>query len=500
MAKIQITEGTWNDECTTELNLTNAHALQPEKGFDKVITYGEKRHLMTFLTAGATNGAFTVARTTEAYKTRIPAVPSGELIDGKAWKYHIMGRIQRASEILGSATVGTATAGTTSTGGFFQLKMKDNYIQPDMVVAFYNGKMARVQGKPRKAPGYFLYGFQCFPGDTFSWTTWIAPQQGRKTAFGGYSMHGERSLRGFGRTHYPDSYINHMTIQRKGAAITGDANAERVLWYMVEGKKNSRGWIYWTEEQNRAQFLLEDEFQKWWGPSTMKDANGNLLNSPSMIDPETGMPIIAGDGMIPQIRGANDLESSGIGGVAVWDDFSDLVREAKKHIIDDGGNRLLYFVTGADGIENAHVQARTHAKEYYNFTQQVGTDPKNLIIGYNFVGFNIQGTTCLFVENPMMDDEAKFPKKLSNGRLAMSNTYYLVDGSVNGKGRPNIEIRTRGRKGVNRNMVYFYENGMTGDGEAKASVDGKEFQMLKENMFTIYNTKSSGIIEPSPNA
>jgi len=55
--KIKIVEGTWGDECTTQLNVTNASMLAPDAGYDKVIMYAEPRQLMTFLTAGATNGA-----------------------------------------------------------------------------------------------------------------------------------------------------------------------------------------------------------------------------------------------------------------------------------------------------------------------------------------------------------------------------------------------------------------------------------------------------------
>ncbi len=503
MAKIKIVEGTWNDECTTELNLTNAHALFPDKGYDKVIMYAEKRHLMTFLTAGATNGAFTVARTTKAYKTRIPMVPTGELIDGKAWKYHIMGRIQRSCEILGTAAIGTPTAATTSVGGYFTLKLKDNYLQPDMVALFYNRKMARVQGQPRKGPGYYIYNFQCFPGDTFSWDTWVGPQLGTKTLFGGYTSHGERSLRGYGRTHYPDAYINHMTIQRKGAAITGDANAEKVLWYVLEGE-DSKGWIYWIEAQSRAQFLLEDEFNKWNGRSTMKDSEGNLLSTPSMIDPETGMPIVSGDGLIPQIEGANDIEASGTNGEAVWDDFSDLVREVMKHSNSEGG-QIFYCVTGQDGLDNIHTQALAYGKASLNLTQMITQDGSiggaSPAIGFNFQALNIQGNTVYFVVNPALDDDEKYPRRLTgSGKLASSMTYYLVDASRNDTGRPNIEIRTRGRRGVNRNLVYFYLNGMTGEGTPQTAVDGKEFQLLKENMMVIYNTKSCGIISPPATA
>ena len=506
MAKIQIIEGRWNRDCTTQLNLTNAQATDPSKGFDKVIMYAEKRYLMTFLTAGATNGAFTVPRTTETYKTRIPKVPEGELIDGKAWKYHIMGRIQKASVILGTAAVGTPTAGSTAHGGFFTIQLKDDYIQPDMNAIFYNGKMARVMRMTRNVDGTFNYTFQCFPGDTFTWNTWVAPQVGERTCFGGYTSHGERSLRGYGRTHYPDQFINHMTIQRKGSAITGDANAERTLWYVYQNAKSgksAKGWTYWVEAQARAQFLMEDEFEKWWGKSTMKDADGNLLSTPSMVDPETGMPITAGDGYIAQIRGSNDMEASGTDGLPVYDDYADMVTDIDKRS-DSSGGKLYYVITGTDGMNHANDVITTRGSSVYNITHNINQDGKiggaSPAIGFNFTTLNVAGNQIVFVKNPMMDDEMKFPRRLSNGKLAMSSTYYFMDMSQNETGKPNVEIRTRGREGVNRNMVYYYENGMTGEGKAQNAVDGKEFQMLKENMLVVYNTKSCGILEPPATA
>lgn len=504
MAKIQITEGKWNRDCTTELNLTNAQATDPSKGFDKVIMYAERRYLMTFLTAGATNGAFTVPRTTNTYKTRIPKVPEGELIDGKAWKYHIMGRIQKACVIIGTAAVGVPTAGSTSYGGFFTLELKDDYLQPDMNAIFYNGKMARVMRFTHNVGGTFNYTFQCFPGDTFTWATWVGAQVGERTLFGGYTTHGERSLRGYGRVHYPDSYINHMTIQRKGSAITGDANAERVLWYASTGKKGTaRGWVYWIEAQARAQFLMEDEFNKWWAKSTMKDADGNLLATPSMTDPETGMPITAGDGYIEQIRGSNDVEASGGDGLPVYDDFADMVTDIDKRA-DSSGGRRFYVITGTDGMNHANDVITTRGTSVYNITHNINQNANiggaSPAIGFNFTTLNVAGNQIIFVKNPMMDDEMKFPRRLTNGKLAMACTYYFMDMSQNETGRPNVEMRTRGREGVNRNMVYYYKNGMTGDGVSQDPIDGKEFQMLKENMLVVYNTKSSGILEPPATA
>jgi hypothetical protein len=68
------------------------------------------------------------------------------------------------------------------------------------------------------------------------------------------------------------------------------------------------------------------------------------------------------------------------------------------------------------------------------------------------------------------------------------------------RGRMNVEIRSRGRAGVNRNIVYLWENGMTGEGTAQNPVDAKAFHMLKETLLAVYNTRSCGILKPAATA
>ena len=498
MAKILIREGGNEHANASHLHLVRNHLINPDANIDKVIQYAEQRQLMTFITAGTRFGRYTqpgfIGKDTAP--TRIKPVPEGELTSSMSWQYKIMGRIQKATEVL--ALVGVPTAGTTTTGGFFSLRTKDDSLYPGMNCVFPNGKIARVQSRPTGTPGNYVYQFQCKPGDTFTWATWFAGQAGVKTVFGGYSTYGERSLRGYGRVFYPETYINHMTTQRKTIAISGDANSERVIWYEFNGVK---GWTYEAEIQTRAQFNLEDDFQKMWGVSNMKDANGNLLSSSSSFDQETGEPIYEGDGFIEQIKGSNDYEASGVNGEAEYDDFADFITTVKKK--GNSAHGVWYAVTGSDGMARAAEVCGNRAIQLglqFNVNQTEQNGGADVTVGFNFNALNVAGQKIIFVEHPQMDDAAKFPARLSNGKLRMSSTYYLMDMTPNNVGTPNVEIRARGREGINRNYVLYYENGMTGEGAAQSAIDAKQFNILKQNMLVVYNTRTCGILSPAANA
>lgn len=501
--KINVRKGRVSEGDVRDFHLVSNHLKDPEKNSDKIIMYTEQRHLMTLLTSGVREGRYTVPGYTpkggDTVKTRIPQIPESEMVSDNAWSYRIMGRIQKAVEVVGASAVGDATVGTPTKGGTFKLYLKDNYLTNGMNAVFRNQEHARVMGNPTGSRGRYLYTFECYPGRTFDWNTWIGNHPGKKTIFGGYTTYGERSKRGYGNFHYPDRYVQHTTKQRKSISISGDANANEVYWYEYN---NQKGFVWEAERQARAQFLLEDEYRLWWGESTMRDQYGNLLDRPSMQD-EYGEDIVAGDGFVPQIRGANDMETSGVDGSAVYDDFADMMKAIKKKRNVITGNTSI-VVTGSDGMANANDVISSRYSSSNPIVQVVkqsdkagGAEPN---VGFNFTKLNINGDQVIFVENPMQDDEEKFPRRLTNGNLAMSSTYYFLDFTSDDTGTQNIEIRARGRKGVNRNMVYLWKNGMTGEGQPEEPIDAKAFHILKETILATYNTKTCGILAPSATA
>ena len=501
--KIKIYHGSVSEGDAQEYHLTQHHLLDPSKNIDKVIMYAEQRYLMTLLVSGARSGRYTapgvLPKGGDTVATKIKQIPSGEMVSANSWSYKIMGRIQKSSEIVGTAAVGTIVNSTTTRGCTFKIYLKDNYMVPGMNCVFPNGKMARVMTHPTGSTGKYLYTFETFPGEDFTWADWVAIQTGRKSVFGGYTSYGERSRRGYGNFHYPDRYIQHTTKQRKSISLSGDVNANEVIWYEVN---DSKGFVYEAEAQSRAQMLLEDEHSLWWRKSTMRDAYGNLLSRASQQD-EYGQDIVAGDGYVEQIKGANDMEASGTDGSPTYDDFVDMVKALKKKKNRISGNTFV-VVTGSDGMAKANDIIASRFSSSNPLVQVVsqskdagGAEP---YVGYNFKYLNIAGEQLCFVENPMQDDEERFPARMSNGNLRLSMTYYFMDMDVDDKGRNNVEIRVRGRNNVNRNLVTFYDNGMTGEGTPKNPVDERAIHWLKENLLVVYNTRSCGILSPPATA
>lgn len=504
MARIQVSRGYLSDGDAEHYHLIKNHLIDETSNLDKVVMYAEKRYLTTLLVSGARDSRFTAPRYTpsnrQSIATKIKPLDANKKVSSKGYAFKVMGRIQKEVEVLG--TSGTATAGTAYEGGFFYLLLRDNTLNKGMVCRFPNNKQARIMTTPtRQGTNSYLYYFQCYPGDTFSYTTWCVPTNGRRTIFGGHSSYGERSKRGYSTFYYPDTYIQHTSIQRKSYSMSGDVMAEEVVWYGLGDKK---GFSFEAEVQMRAQFLMEDEDSKWNSKSTLKDAYGNLLDRPGMREIDDGEDIWSGDGLVEQTKGINDTETSGLNGAATYADMTDMVKRLKKHMDSIGGDPII-CITGAEGMANAASLAKQEAQSsnvYYTI------DAKNndmvggmdVAVGYNFQRLNIAGEQILFVENPLWNDESRYPGLLTNGASRQGSTFMFGKWGALDDGRNNVEIMARGRNGVNRNMVHLMKNGMTGAGLAEEPIDALSYHLLKENLIVVYDPRLFGWMEPSATA
>ena len=489
--KIQIKEGKWSETCTTEADLIANQAKFP--AIRNVLEYVDQRMLTTLLVSGSV-GPYGLGMV----PTKLGKLSEkNKTVGNNAYQFDVMGRIQKASVI-------NSQVGSTSANGTFSLSLADNYLYPGMNVLFNGqGFQARVMAMPTGGQGNYIYEFQSPDGAIFDWATHVAGQGAVKTCMGGYSSYGEASLRGYSRSHFPDTFINHTTIQRKTEKITGTA-ASDILWLEYDGPKGAaKGWMFEKVRQATATSTIEDEFQKWHGKSTMKSTTGQLLTTSRMTDRETGLPIIQGDGVIEQVSGGNESFGSGTNGEATSDDFSDMMTQLEKKSDKYTGNTWV-CVTGTDGYANAQVQMQNLAGNQnivinQNVTQSSAEGGAMVDVGFHFQKFNVNGNSICFVKNPMWDDETRFTERGSDGKLIQSSMYLWMNMGQK-MGSKNVDVLTKGANGVSRGNISGYINGMTGSSEMiQSEEDAVKYAYLKEDMVVVYNTTSCGIINKSAN-
>lgn len=487
--RIQINQGTFSNDCTTEYDLVANQAVVPE--IRDMLEYANRRALTTLLTSGVV----TPYGINNSEKTKIPDVETkGKGIGNSAYQFRVMGRIEQAHVILGQV-------GSSGSDGTFTLKLSTSELHKGAVCLFYGGRYtATVMSQPRASAGGYLYEFSSPSGDVFDWDTVVAPQTGTKTLFAGWTSFGEKSLRGYGESKFPDMFINYMTIQRDSISITGDARA-RVLWYNYTNATgaSSKGWMYEEVAQQKAKFAMKQERAYWFGVSNMKNSDGSARTISNQVDPETGMPIITGDGVEEQIGGGNVYTGSGVNGDFTVSDLEYILTDLKQKGDQVTGYEFV-LVTGSAGYANfQRVAPELAVNQNITFMDNITQDGKAggaaVNVGYNFVKLNINGDSVVICQHPMFDDRLAFPEVRSNGQSVMSSTCFILNLKA-GQGK-NMEILHKAANGINRKMVEATLNGMSGSSETPISQeDATTYAMLSQTMINVYDTQTCGVLYP----
>lgn len=494
MAAIQVVTGKYDATCTTSSSLLDNSLTKPH--IAETIMYAEQRNLITYIVSGAKYGPDTAPRDNKL-KTKIGMIPKDKLIGNQAYQYNIMGRIQKSSVIVGPI-------GTVSADGDFQLIMADNQLYPGHNVSFGNvNRAARVTASPTGHPGNYVYRFKVIGNDTYDYTTWVGGMS-KKELFGGFTTYGEKSVRGYSRSFYPDRFIGHTTIQRKSTSWSGNA-AVNVLWLKPAGVANA-GWIPEKMAQLNKQLTLEDEHGKMWARTNMRNADGSVKNQSDMIDEESGFPIVQGMGLWEQIEGINDMYTTGVNGKATYDDFRDMMNQLKQFSHQLEGN-VWYAITGSAGLSNAIDVLEEKSKEYNITINQNGSTAvggPDVSVGYNFRILNVEGNQVIFCEHAMMTDRMRWQAEAIDSTLLMEGSYMFLNMSeIPGTGgQRNIEIMGSGAYGINRTFISAHITGMSGMYQKlgirpTSSVDGDEYHTLKEDGIFVYLVKSCGILHRS---
>lgn len=483
--RIQINTGTWTDTCTSEFDLIANAAKRP--AIREMMEYANRRALCTLLVSDVV-GPYGLDN---SQKTKIPALSKDKAIGNNGYQFPVMGRIEKASVIL-------SQVGTTAADGSFQLLMGDRHLYDGMNAVFNGGRfIAMVDGNPTgsQQAGY-LYNFRSPSGDLFVWATHAAGQSGTKTCMGAYTSYGEKSQKSDSRSKFADMFINHTTKQRKTCEITGDA-ASDILWYTFTGADGgtSKGWMYAQLQQAQATWAFEDEKQKWFGVSTMKNSDGTIRQTPPTNS--HGEAWIAGDGWEEQVAGGNVVSGTGVGGQWTADDVKELLIQLELRGNKVGGNNYV-GITGTRGYANVQeIAPAVSADQNTRYINQVEKDGRAggplVDAGYEFSRLNFGGNTITFIKHPLFDDELLWTERGEDGNILMSSTCFVMNLN-SGEGK-NMEILHKAANGINRQNVTARMNGLTGAPEMTISEsDSMKYAMLKEDLLVVYSTQECGVL------
>lgn len=484
--KIQINTGTWTSDCVRENDLIANSAVKP--AYRDFLERANRRSLSTLIVSDV----ITPYGVDNRGATKIPDIATkGKSVGNNGYRFSVMGRIEKASVII-------RQIGATTSDGRFTLLMNDAHLYDGMNATFYGSRfVARVEGNPSGSPAAgYVVNFWAPSGDAFSWATHVAGQVGTKTCFPAYTTYGEKSERGYSRSKFADTFINHTSKQRKTCEITGDAMSD-ILWYTYTADDGSqeKGWMYEQLQQARATFTMEDEHQKWFGVSTMKNSDGSLRVQPPVDN--RGEALIAGDGLEEQIAGGTVMSGTGSNGDATIEDLTEMGITLEVGGNKLGGNNKL-IITGTRGYANFQSIAVAHGinqnMTFFNNVEKDGRIGGPLVdVGYEFAAVNVNGNRYTICKHPLLDDELRFSEKGADGNILMSSTYFVLEAGM-GENK-NIEILHKSGNGVNRKNVMASYNGLTGAPEVSISEeDAYKYAMLKEDMIVVYNTQLCGII------
>jgi hypothetical protein len=488
--QINIVQGTYGPTCTDENDLIRNQALKPE--IRKWLEYKNRRYIMTLLTDGAVT-PYGINPETSKKPKFVDNVGKG--IGNKAYRFDVIGRIETNAVIL-------SQVGASATGGGFQLLMQENYLYEGAIVVFNSRLQARVtdNGNGSTSAG-FVYSFQTVDGTTFSFATDVQGQSGTYTCMKMHTSYGEGSLRGYSRDKKPDVFVNHTTIQRATATITGDADSD-ILWYEYSNAAGmARGWMYTKVQQLKAIMSVDDERHKLFGVSSMKNTDGSLRTTSALgNDPETGYPIVQGDGFEQQVNGNNILYGSGTDGQPTADDFEDIMQTMQL-----GSNQVdeieWYGICGTAAYANVQRVAPTISGNqgtqlFQTIVQSEQAGGVKVGTGSNFMRLNLNGNSTTFIKHTLFDDSRMFTALDAQGSPDMSSTIFFIGMAKAGSGDgATMEILHKQANGLSRKMVDADYIGLTGkSGFVQSEQDANKYACLKQDMLVVYNTSLCGII------
>jgi len=400
-----------------------------------------------------------------------------QLIGDNAFKWSILGRLNRPSTSTGTQTGATLGAA----GASFTIEVFENYLNPNDVIRFKDGTQAIIVSDATPVGSNYEFTVKLQTNDVaavFDSATNFAVGATTNTIGSAFP---ENSDRGYENHVYPDWYVNYLGINRKSKSISGSALTD-ITWIENNGQ---RLWFFTDQNLVMEEYLYQMELARWYGKSTM-DANGS-----SLVTDVDGNPLVTGDGVLQQIDSANtDTYTVDLTEDIIVDFIANLsLNSGKKN------NNWMVF-TGTGGKVAFHKAMRELVFQGNSLIYDMDAG-RNLELGVHYTTYNALGHRITLVHNPLFDDP-NLHTDIDPGTGYPKESFRMVfmDMGVT-NGIANIEVKVKGAGGVDRGMIVKYIPGMVNPFDQKSMVasnskDGFVCEVLSESGIIVRNPLACG--------
>ena len=342
----------------------------------------------------------------------------------------------------------------------FELVFEDAWLNNQHNIVGPYGTQARVQGKPTKESGGYRYRLALWttnPADFVSvdeigiGRTWA--MLGTANVSESYSMGNETSFVAPGRKK------NQISIMRKSYEIAGNISDRTVeLKFTHNDGKNKTSSSYWISEvewqfQQRFKQACEEEY--WYGIYN-RNADGQIMQT----DPDSGLPIPRGGGVISQIPNVDTYSQ------LTAQKIKDTVRSVMFGATDTGNMEVVLYTGtgGAEEFDNAMKEEASGFSQVAGDKFIMGSGYNLMLGGYFTVYEHVDGHRVYLAKLPLLDhggyaDAAE--KHPITGLPISSYSMYFLDQSTY-DGIPNVRmVHQKGRmliQGIVQGMSKFPKN------------------------------------------